>query len=116
VNEHVNVFTIETVLNNRMYGEQLDFLAKPEERWTAFDRGKFQAMKWTLSRLPGPAKRKILHNVPAPYGVIAVNAGRTEEVHELTVQRCFDQYMVPVSGQADIVIFGIPFISPYNVH
>src|SRR5678809_1552021 len=30
--------------------------------------------------------------------------------------RCFEQYMVPVDGQADVLVTGIPYISPYNVH
>jgi hypothetical protein len=115
-NEHLNVFTIETVLNTRMYNKQLDFLAKPEEQWTGFDKSKFQGMKWALSKTPRPAKRAILHATPAPYDLIAVYAGRTEPVHKKTVEKCFEQYCVDVEGQADVLICGIPFISPYNVN
>jgi len=54
--------------------------------------------------------------VPSPYGVTGVFAGETEAVHAQTLARCNDQYIVPVEGQADILIAGIPYISPYNVH
>ncbi|MEO8797113.1 MAG: transcriptional regulator, partial [Polyangiaceae bacterium] len=37
-------------------------------------------------------------------------------VHEHTIARSFEQYAVPVKGQADIMVCGIPYISPYNVN
>ncbi|APR99991.1 hypothetical protein [Pajaroellobacter abortibovis] len=37
-------------------------------------------------------------------------------MHPHTLARCFDQYLVPIQGQADIMIIGIHYISPYNVH
>jgi lactate racemase len=37
-------------------------------------------------------------------------------VHDKVVQKSFEQYLVPVSGQADVLICPIPYISPYNVH
>ena len=30
-------------------------------------------------------------------------------------KKAFDQYLVPVEGQADVVVAGIPYLSPYNV-
>jgi hypothetical protein len=45
-----------------------------------------------------------------------VNAGETVAVHKRTLQKNFEQYCVPVEGQADILISGIPYISPYNVN
>ena len=37
-------------------------------------------------------------------------------MHAQTLERCFEQYLVPVEGQADILVTGIPYISPYNVN
>ena len=37
VNENLKVFHIETVLNNRMYDSQLDFLARNEDHFTDMD-------------------------------------------------------------------------------
>ncbi len=115
VNEHLKIFHIETVLNNRMYGAGLDFLSKNEDHFSDLDWLKFDGLRFSLKRLPSAAKRKLMMAVPSPYDIIAVNAGATEPTHEETLKRCFDQYNVPVKGQADIVITGIPFISPYNV-
>ena len=70
-----------------------------------------KALRW----LPQPARQKIFEQVPAPYEVIAVHAGETEACHKLILEKCFQQLAVPAQEQADIVIYPIPYISPYNV-
>ena len=54
--------------------------------------------------------------MPADYGLIGVFAGETEAVHERTLQKCWQQHAVEVEGQSDVVVYGIPFASPYNVN
>jgi hypothetical protein len=46
----------------------------------------------------------------------ACYAGKTELVHEKIVAKGFEQYAIPIRGQCDILITGIPDISPYNVY
>jgi hypothetical protein len=116
VDKHMNVFHIETALNNRMFSGATAFLSKNEDDFTEIDRLKFEGMKWALSKMPVAAKRKLFHSIPAPFQMIACFAGKTEPVHEKILARCFEQYAVNVRGQADIVICGIPHISPYNVN
>ncbi|QDE88787.1 transcriptional regulator [Myxococcus xanthus] len=116
IDKHLKVFHIETALNNRMFGGPTDFLAKKEEDYTEADRLKFQAMRFALSKLPRAAARKVLNSVPAPYDVTGVYAGATEPTHTKTLETSYKQYVVPVEGQSDIVIFPIPFISPYSVN
>lgn len=114
--KELKVFTIETTINNRMYDGQLEFLIKREETLTDFEWQKLRALKATLDRIPQPARQELFYRAPAAYELIGVHAGETEAVHRKTLARCWDQYAVPVKGQADIAIFGLPFISPYNVH
>jgi lactate racemase len=116
VNEHLNIFHIETVLNNRMYSSQMDFLARNEDQFSSVDWLKFDALRFALKKLPAAAKRKIMMKIPAEYELVEVNAGATEQTHAKTLKTCFKQYTVPVKGQADILITGIPYISPYNVN
>ena len=116
VNQHLNVFHLETVLNSRSFGPESAFLMKQEERFSALDRAAFAAARQALDRLPRPARRQLLHRIAAPFGLIAVHAGATEPVHERTLQYCYAQYCVPVQGQADVVVFGMPYLSPYNVN
>ncbi len=114
--KHVKVFHIETVLNNRMFSGPMEFLMKNEDDFTETDRLKFEALKWTLDKTPQPLRREIFMRVPAAYELIACYAGACEPVHEKTLAKCYEQYAVPVEGQADIPISGIPYISPYNVN
>src|SRR3954470_20159337 len=116
IDKHLKVFHIETVLNNRAFDGQLDWLMKKEEDFTEFDRLKFHATKYALSKMPRPAKRKMFHSIPAAYEVIGVFAGATEPTHQKTLELSWKQYSVPVEGQSDIVIYGMPYISPYNVN
>ncbi len=116
IDKNLKVFHIETVLNNRMFDKNVDFLGKKEEEFTEFDRLKFQAMKFALGKMPRAAKRKLFHSIPAAYELIGCFAGATEPTHEKTLEACWKQYTVPVQGQSDIVIFGVPYISPYNVN
>ncbi len=115
IESKIDVFHIESVINNRMFDRNLEFLAKNPDDYSAFDKVKLRAFIATLDRLPQPARQKIFSSVYAPYEVIGVYAGDAEECHKHTVERCFEQYMVEVEGQADIQITGIPYISPYNV-
>jgi lactate racemase len=116
VDEQMKVFHIETALNNRMFGEGYDILTRNEDEFSFPDRMKWEAMKRTFSKLPRVARRKLLHAIPAQYELIGCHAGKTEPVHEKTLELNYRQYEIPVKGQCDIMITGIPDISPYNVY
>jgi lactate racemase len=116
VDQHLNVFHVETVLNNRMYLDQLNFLAKNEDDFTQTDRLAFKATQWALARAPRAMKRSIMHAIPSHYELIGCYAGATDPVHARTLERSFEQYAVRVQGQCDILIIGVPYISPYNVN
>jgi hypothetical protein len=115
-NKKLNVFTIETTVNNRMFDRPLEFLARNEDDLTGAEKNALRALRFTLEKLPQPARQAIFQRVPAPFGVTGVFAGETEAVHAHTLRRSYEQYLVPVVGQADILITGIPYISPYNVN
>ncbi len=114
-NRHLDVFTIETTVNSQMFDPTLEFLSKNEDDLTGTERTALKAVRFTLDRLPQGARQAIFDKVPSPYGVTGVFAGETEATHEKTLARSFEQYLVPVKGQADILVTGVPFISPYNV-
>ncbi|MBI1358510.1 MAG: DUF2088 domain-containing protein [Acidobacteria bacterium] len=116
IREHVKVFHIETVVNNQMFDPRMAFFMKNEDRWNPYDRMMGAIAKKGLSMLPRKAKREVLFQIPAPYGLIAVHAGETWATHRKTLAYCYQQYCVPIEGQADVAIFGVPFVSPYNVN
>jgi hypothetical protein len=115
-NKKLNVFTIETTVNNRMFDRPLEFLAKNEDDLDDREWALLRALVATTGKVPQPARQAIFSRFPAPYGVTGVFAGETEAVHKKTLERAFEQYMVPVEGQSDVLVTGIPYISPYNVH
>jgi lactate racemase len=112
----LNVFHVETTINSRMFDRPLEFLSKNEDDWSGAERAAFKGLAFTLSNLPAGARQAIFQRVPSPYGVTGVFAGECAAVHRQTLARCHAQYLVPVGGQADILVSGIPYISPYNVN
>jgi hypothetical protein len=115
-NQVLKVFTIETTVNNRMFDKPLEFLAKNEDDLDDQELALLKALVVTTAKLPQPARQAIFSRVPAPYGVTGVHAGETEAVHAKTLEKVYDQYLVPVEGQSDVLVMGIPYISPYNVN
>ncbi|MBI3697802.1 MAG: DUF2088 domain-containing protein [Acidobacteria bacterium] len=116
INRHLKTFHIETVVNNQMFDPRMAFFIKNEDHYNTFDRIAFRTAQAGLKVLPRPAKRKVLFSIPAPYELIAVHAGATDATHDKSLLYCYSQYCVPIEGQSDVVVFGIPFISPYNVN
>src|SRR5437762_2860697 len=105
VNQHLKVFHIETVLNNRMFDPRMAFFTKNEDRYNAFDAAMFHASKYGLSKLSRPAKRKIQFAIPAPYEPIAVHAGATLPTHEKTLAYWYAEYCCPLQGQSGMVVY-----------
>ena len=116
VHENLNVFNIETTVNNQMFDPSLGFLSKNEDDLTATEKMMLRATVAATARLPQPLRHTVFDKFPAPYGVTGVWAGHVEAVHKKVVARSFEQYLVPLEGQSDVLVCPIPFISPYNVH
>lgn len=116
IEEKVKVFHVETALNNHTFAPPLEFLARNEDTYTAVERGLLKATRAALGRLSPPVKRRILHGVPAPYTCIAAHAGEVDAVHNKILRVSRRQYVVNVKGQADILMLGVPFTSPYSVN
>ena len=114
--KHLNIFTIEATVNNQMFDKSLDFLMKNEDELSGREKALLKGLVMTTARLPQPARQAIFDRFPAPYALTSVYAGATADVHPRIIEKNFEQYCVPIEGQADVLVTGIPFISPYNVH
>jgi hypothetical protein len=114
--EHLRIFTVETTLNNDTFPQQLGFLNKREWEWSVADQATMLAAKKANERAPARARREVFRRIEAPYGVTGVNAGETEAVHKETLAAVHRQQLVEVGGQADVLVVGLPYISPYNVN
>ena len=114
----VKIFQVETTLNNDTFGDTgpLSMLQKREWEWSGRDRATFLAMQAGLGRTPPTVARKLFQSWEAPYGVTSVQAGEIDPVHESTLEHVFEQHLVTVEGQTDILTMGLPYICPYNVN
>ena len=114
--DHVNVFQIETNLNNDAFPPAFSFLQKREWEWGVKDRLAYLGASKALDRTPAKYARQIFHSVKAPHRMTAVQAGEVEAVHAVTTDNVWKQQGVVVEGQTDILSMGLPYISPYNVN
>ncbi|MDI6796587.1 MAG: lactate racemase domain-containing protein [Desulfatibacillaceae bacterium] len=114
----VNLFQVECVINNRMWMPPADRLLAPLQ-------GRFQQRKAghalrtllsTASLLPGPVKGAARKLLKANYQLAGIHAGDVTKVHEKTLQMLVPQQNVRVTGQSDIIILGVPELSPYAVN
>ncbi len=116
IDSNLKVFTIETTLNNDTFPSSMRFLNKREWEWNLGDQGSYLAVKRANDMLPPKARRRIWQSTLAPYGVTSVTAGAPAEVHPRTLASVHRQQLTEVNGQADVAIFGLPYICPYNVN
>jgi hypothetical protein len=116
LDEHVKVFHIETTLNNAAFPAFADFMAKPERDWNPLTKANFLAMHNATQRAPRRLSRRIFHTIKGPHSMTGVYAGATDPVHAETLRDNYEQQVVPVDGQADVLLLGIPYLGPYNVN
>jgi hypothetical protein len=112
----VEVFQIETTLNNDTFPKQMAFLQKREWEWSARDRAMYLGVTKSLGVTPARTARSIFQSIKAPHAMTGVFAGEVEAVHAATTEKVYAQQLVPVEGQTDIALFGLPHVCPYNVN
>ena len=112
----VKIFQIETTLNAETFPSQLGFLNRREWEWSVKDQAAMVATKKANDLSPPRMRREFFRRIEAPYKLTGINAGEVEAVHERTLENLHRQQLVEVDGQADVAIFGIPYLGPYNVN
>lgn len=116
IEKKLNVFHLEMTINNDLFSPPLRTLQKPYKNQSLFDHAVQHTLAISSKILPEVVMRTISQSVRANYGLLGAYAGDVEKVHEKSLQDNFKQYEVTVNGQSDIVIAGIPDISPYSVN
>ncbi|MFG1854185.1 lactate racemase domain-containing protein [Actinomadura geliboluensis] len=116
LSESVRVFHIEATLNNDQFPSPFGFLNRREWEWTLRDQATFLAAKRANDLAPAGARRRLWQNLRAPYQVTSVQAGATDEVHSRTLAAVHRQQLTEVQGQSDVLMLGLPYLSPYNVN
>ena len=114
--DHLKIFTVETTLNNDAFPKQYGFLTRREWEWSLKDQAMFVGVKRGVDLAPSRVRRNIFTSMVADYEVTGVHAGETEAVHEKTLANVHRQQLVEVNGQSDVLVVGLPYLSPYNVN
>ena len=114
--EHVRVFHIETTLNNSAFPPVFDFMSKPEQEWSAVTKANFLANHRATQTMPRGVSRRIFQSIKAPHQMTSVQAGATDPVHRVTLKNNYEQQIVPVEGQSDVLLLGVPYVGPYSVN
>ncbi len=115
VKEHVQVFQIETTLDNNVFPAPYDFLMKREWEWSVRDQATMLGMRRGLALAPQKMRHRLFHDLRAPYGLTGIAAGEVEAVHDRTLERVHRQQLVEVQGPSDVLVLGVPYLGPYNV-
>ncbi len=114
--DHLNIFQVETTLDNECFPTAYGFMQKREWEWSVKDQAAALAARRGLALAPTSMRRRIFQGVRAPYGLTGISAGEVEAVHDATLERLHRQQMVELDGQSDVMVLGVPFIGPYNVN
>jgi hypothetical protein len=70
VDEHCNVFHIETAINNKMFPEGYDILTRNEDEFSFADRMKWEVMGADVFKNAARRASEMLHAIPAQYELI----------------------------------------------
>lgn len=116
IDSQLKVFQIEVTLNNDVFPSATRFLNKREWEWNLSDQASYLAVRRANGLLRPMARHRVWQATAAPYGITGVNAGTPAAVHPKTLASLYRQQLTEVDGQADVAIFGLPFICPYNVN
>ncbi len=112
----IRIFTIETTLNNETFPEPFGFMNRREWEWSAKEQATYLAAKKLNDLTPPAVRHQVWMRMRSPVGVTGINAGATDPVHERTLSKIHEQQLVHVEGQSDVLVFGIPYVGPYNVN
>jgi len=115
IKDKLNIFTIEMVLNNNFYSgfykkiyKQIKGTQEKIPLWRKLMLSLFRAF-------PKFLKSYVRKNLKASYQLIDVFAGDIEEAHKKSLELMNKQLNVEVPKKYDVIIFGVPNLTPYNV-
>ncbi|MFX0195123.1 MAG: lactate racemase domain-containing protein [Candidatus Hodarchaeota archaeon] len=112
--DKIQVFTIEMVLNNNLYSGLFEKLLRP------LGENNHKLPLWrrialsTIRRL-GFLKSYLMSRYKANYRLVGVYVGNIEQAHSHTLKLVKKQLIVPIDKQYDVVILGIPNLTPYTI-
>jgi len=115
IEKQVKMFTIEMVINNNFFEGFYEKLYRPlgpdSEKVALWKRLTVALMR----TMPQFIKSYVRKKLKANYQLIGVYAGDIERAHKKSLELVKKQLNVPINKQYDVLIYGAPNMSPYNV-
>ncbi len=111
----VPVFSIEAVVAGTPHLGPLEFLGRREWEWNLAARATFEVARRGLSVMPGRAPRRLATVREAGVRISGVNAGDPTAVDAASQAAVRQQQTVEVSGQADVLVLGVPDLTAYSI-
>jgi lactate racemase len=115
VEASIPVFTVAAVLDNSWYPEPVSFLGEREWEWSLRNQATGAILRNALAVTRPRARRRLRNAVPAGYRTIGIHAGAPATVAEASRRQVLSQQGVEVGGQSDVVLIGVPSVTPYSV-
>lgn len=106
----IPVFALELVLDGRHVNPQHDFLATNEDDLSAAQRVQLKG----FAHLPQRATSRWRSDAANSAGLLGVFCGNTAQVTDAATRRYRQQHIVPLTGQADVLVTGLPASGPLN--
>ena len=113
--EALDVFSVDAVLDNEHYPSAVDFLGRREWEWSLKSQAKLLGLRRATSIAPWRSARALSNRLGTGYGVTRVTAGAPQAVAEASRERVLEQQQVEVSGQADVLVVGVPAVTAHSV-
>jgi nickel-dependent lactate racemase len=117
VHKKCNIFQIESVINNKIWPWPFDEMLKPLHNGsgTSVPGAVLKTSLSLASYSPRAVKRFVRNNlIRSDYRLCGIFAGDVDDVHKNTLEMLYRQQNVTVDEQADILILGVPNLSPYS--
>ncbi len=109
------VFQVEAVLDNENYAPAVDFLGRREWEWTLKSQLALVGLTRATALAPSRYARLFSSRLESGYGVTRVTAGDPDAVAAASLARVLEQQQVEVDGQADVLVVGVPAVTPYSI-
>jgi len=110
----VPTFAVELVLEDVAAGGRAGFLATREWEWSLRDQVSARVTRGLFPRLPARVRGQAVSAVRGGRALVGIAAGDPVAVAAATAATLARQQQVPVRGQADVVVLGVPAVGPYN--
>jgi nucleotide-binding universal stress UspA family protein len=109
------IFQIEAVLDNSNFPPAVDFLGKREWEWTLKSQAKLLGLRRATAVAPARYASLVNARLDSGYRVTRISAGNPDAVAAASRERVLEQQQVDISGQADVLVLGVPAVTPYSV-